>query len=108
MSTAGAMEAMLENENALMDFFTAAPLGLMWIRPDGSVERVNQAQLTLLDRSGEEVVAPGEEVAHLLLGQGEDLGAVEPDLAADDLGRRDVQQAHDREGGAAAAPRRAY
>jgi PAS domain S-box-containing protein len=52
-----AMEAMLENENALMDFFTAAPLGLMWVRPDGTIERVNEAQLSLFDRKSGEVIA---------------------------------------------------
>lgn len=45
------MEIMIQNENALMDFFTAAPLGLMWVSPDGRIERVNRAQLELVGRT---------------------------------------------------------
>jgi hypothetical protein len=41
------------------------------------------------------VIAP--ERAHVVFGDAEDLAAVEPDLAADDLGRRDVEEPHDRE-----------
>lgn len=45
------MEIMIQNENALMDFFTAAPLGLMWVSSDGRIERVNRAQLELMGRT---------------------------------------------------------
>lgn len=45
------MEIMIQNEHALMDFFTAAPLGLMWVSPDGRIERVNRAQLELMGRT---------------------------------------------------------
>jgi two-component system CheB/CheR fusion protein len=50
------MEKMLEHEQALVDFFTAAPLGLMWMTIDGRVERVNQAELDILGRTSDEVV----------------------------------------------------
>lgn len=68
------MEVMLRNENALLDFFNAAPMGLMWVRPDGQVERVNRAQLELLGRRPEEVIGHGlagffsdpPDAAHLL------------------------------------------
>lgn len=50
------MEVMLRNETALLDFFNAAPMGLMWVRPDGRIERANHAQLELLGRRPEEVV----------------------------------------------------
>ncbi|WP_414662926.1 PAS domain-containing sensor histidine kinase [Horticoccus sp. 23ND18S-11] len=50
-----AMEAMLENEKALMDFFVAAPIGLLWVKPDGQIDRVNQAELDLLGRTSDEV-----------------------------------------------------
>ena len=50
------MEVMLRNETALLDFFNAAPMGLMWVRPDGQVERANRAQLDLLERRPEDVI----------------------------------------------------
>lgn len=50
------MEIMIQNENALMDFFTAAPLGLMWVSPDGRIERVNRAQLELFGRPGDGII----------------------------------------------------
>lgn len=50
------VEGFLENEKVLLDFFTAAPLGLMWVREDGRVERVNGSQLEMMGRSSREVV----------------------------------------------------
>jgi two-component system CheB/CheR fusion protein len=50
------VEGFLENEKVLLDFFTAAPLGLMWVRPDGCVERVNESELEILGRPSREVV----------------------------------------------------
>lgn len=50
------VEGFLENEKVLLDFFTAAPLGLMWVRSDGRVERVNESQLKILGRPSREVV----------------------------------------------------
>ncbi|MEY3609073.1 MAG: hypothetical protein RLZZ447_1861, partial [Verrucomicrobiota bacterium] len=45
-----ALRGMVENWRALTDFFDSAPLGLLWLRPDGAVERVNAAALEILDR----------------------------------------------------------
>jgi len=50
------VEGFLENEKVFLDFFTAAPLGLMWVRPDGCVERVNESQLEILGRPSQEVL----------------------------------------------------
>jgi two-component system sensor kinase FixL len=50
------VEGFLENEKVLLDFFTAAPLGLMWVREDGRVERVNESQLEIMGRPSREVV----------------------------------------------------
>lgn len=50
------VEGFLENEKVLLDFFTAAPLGLMWVRADGRVERVNESQLEIMGRPSCEVV----------------------------------------------------
>lgn len=51
-----AVENLLANEAALTDFFTAAPIGLMWVQPDGIVERTNLAQLAIMGRPSAEVV----------------------------------------------------
>jgi two-component system CheB/CheR fusion protein len=59
------VEKMLEHEQALMDFFTAAPLGLMWVTLDGRVERVNQAELDILGRTSEEVVGAAIDGFHV-------------------------------------------
>jgi PAS domain S-box-containing protein len=39
----------------LADFFTEAPLGLLWVGPDGRILRANQALGTLLGRKGEDL-----------------------------------------------------
>ncbi len=36
------------SEQALADFFSEAPLGLLWLAPDGHIVRANQAQAALL------------------------------------------------------------
>ena len=59
------LEKVLEHEQALMDFFTAAPLGLMWVTTDGRIERVNQSQLVILGRTSEEVVGAAIAEFHL-------------------------------------------
>ncbi len=50
-----AEEALHRREQELADFFAEAPLGLLWVGPDGGILRVNQAELDLLGRTGEEV-----------------------------------------------------
>jgi len=47
---------LLQNEKALTDFFAEAPIGLLWVDPDGRIERINRAQLVILDRVNEEIV----------------------------------------------------
>ena len=47
--------ALGRREQELADFFAESPLGLLWVGPDGRVLRVNQAELELLGRSGDEV-----------------------------------------------------
>ena len=59
-----------------------------------------QARQRLLEDHRDVVAA---DLAHLVDRHRQDLAAVEPDLALDDLGRRDVEQAHDRERGDALA-----
>jgi two-component system, LuxR family, sensor kinase FixL len=51
-----AEEALRRREQELADFFAESPLGLLWVGPDGRVQRVNQAELELLGRPGEEVL----------------------------------------------------
>lgn len=51
-----ALRGMVENWRALTDFFDSAPLGLLWLRPDGLVERVNAAALEILERPGSAVL----------------------------------------------------
>ncbi len=45
-----ALRGMVENWRALTEFFDSAPLGLLWLRLDGVVERVNAAALEILER----------------------------------------------------------
>ncbi|MFZ9839789.1 MAG: PAS domain-containing sensor histidine kinase [Opitutaceae bacterium] len=45
-----ALRGMVENWRALTEFFDSAPLGLLWLRLDGVVERVNAAALEILQR----------------------------------------------------------
>jgi two-component system, LuxR family, sensor kinase FixL len=47
--------ALGRREQELADFFAESPLGLLWVGPDGRVLRVNQAELELLGRTGDEV-----------------------------------------------------
>jgi PAS domain S-box-containing protein len=47
--------ALGRREQELADFFAESPLGLLWVGPDGRILRVNQAELELLGRTGDEV-----------------------------------------------------
>lgn len=51
-----ALDALRRSEQALADTFANAPIGIMCVTPDGRVERVNQTQLDLLERSAGEVI----------------------------------------------------
>lgn len=51
-----AEEALRSSERDLLSFFDDAPIGLLWVGPDGFVRRVNQAQLTMLGYIEKEVV----------------------------------------------------
>jgi PAS domain S-box-containing protein len=49
-------EAVLrQSEAALADFFEQAPLGLLWVSPDGRMLRVNRAQLAMLGQCQEDL-----------------------------------------------------
>jgi PAS domain S-box-containing protein len=50
-----AEEALRRREQELVDFFAEAPLGLLWVGPEGRILRVNQAELELVGRTGKEV-----------------------------------------------------
>jgi two-component system CheB/CheR fusion protein len=50
-----AEDVLRQREQELADFFAEAPLGLLWVGPDGGILRVNQAELELLGRTGDEV-----------------------------------------------------
>jgi two-component system CheB/CheR fusion protein len=50
-----AEEALRRREQELADFFAESPLGLLWVGPDGRILRVNQAELELLGRTGDEI-----------------------------------------------------
>jgi PAS domain S-box-containing protein len=47
-----AEEALRRREQEMSDFFAEAPLGLLWVGPDGRILQVNQAELDLLGRTG--------------------------------------------------------
>jgi PAS domain S-box-containing protein len=47
--------AVRQSEAALADFFEQAPLGLLWVSPDGRVLRVNRAQLAMLGQRQEDL-----------------------------------------------------
>jgi PAS domain S-box-containing protein len=51
-----AVEALLLSEKELADFFGRSPLGLLWVGPDGRIQRINQAELRLLGRSKKETL----------------------------------------------------
>jgi PAS domain S-box-containing protein len=51
-----AAEALLQSERELADFFDHSPLGLLWVLPDGRIQRINQAELELLGRTAEEAL----------------------------------------------------
>jgi two-component system CheB/CheR fusion protein len=59
-----AEETLRQNEAALEDFFTGAPLGLLWVGADGCILRVNRAQLELMGCAEEEVL--GRSIAGFL------------------------------------------
>ena len=71
-----AEEALRRREQELADFFAESPLGLLWVGPDGRILRVNQAELELVGRTGDEIF--GRHVAEL---------HVEAKAAADVLNR---------------------
>ncbi len=50
-----AESALRQSEAALADFFEQAPLGLLWVSPDGRILRVNRAQLAMLGQSHEDL-----------------------------------------------------
>ena len=50
-----AEEALRRREQELADFFAESPLGLLWVGPDGRVLRVNQAELELVGRTGDDI-----------------------------------------------------
>jgi PAS domain S-box-containing protein len=58
-----AEEALHRREQELADFFAESPLGLLWVGPDGRILRVNQAELELVGRTGDE--AFGHHVSEL-------------------------------------------
>ncbi len=47
-------EALRRSEQELSDFFENAPIGLHWVGPDGSILRVNKAELDLLGYTRDE------------------------------------------------------
>jgi PAS domain S-box-containing protein len=59
-------EELRRSEHHLQNFFNAAPIGLAWLSPSGTILRANQAQLDLLGST------PGEYVGHSFLEFGVD------------------------------------
>jgi PAS domain S-box-containing protein len=56
-----AQQAVARSEQELSDFFDNASMGLHWVGPDGTILRVNQAELDMLGYSREEYV--GRDIA---------------------------------------------
>ena len=68
--------ALRESERNLVDFFQQSPLGLLWVRADGRIQRINRAQLESLERTAENCL--GRHVSECL---------ADPEVAGDILGR---------------------
>ncbi len=49
-------EALRQSEQNLVDFFNEAPLGLLWVRSNGTILRMNRAQLEFLGCEAEEAL----------------------------------------------------
>ena len=73
-----------QSEQALADFFAEAPLGLLWVAPDGRILRANQAQAAMLGCGGEDL-----------------FGRQLVEFCADPEVVKDMLQTHDAEGIAA-------
>ena len=58
-----ALDSLRQSEKSFSETFSNSPIGLMCVTPDGTIEQVNEAQLSLLERPIEEVV--GKSVADL-------------------------------------------
>ncbi|HEX3283009.1 MAG TPA: PAS domain S-box protein [Pyrinomonadaceae bacterium] len=71
-----AEEALQRSEAELTDFFENAAIGLHWVGPDGTILRVNQAELDMLGYTREEYV--GRNIAEF---------HVDPDVIEDILAR---------------------
>jgi PAS domain S-box-containing protein len=54
-------DALRQSEQSLASFFAEAPLGLLWVTPDGRILRANRALATLLGQRAEELF--GQRVA---------------------------------------------
>src|SRR5712692_9384325 len=74
-------EALRRSERELADFFEHAPIGLHWVGPEGTILRVNQAELDLLGYTREEYV--GHHIAEF---------HADPPVIADILQRLTSQQ----------------
>jgi PAS domain S-box-containing protein len=48
-------DALRQSEQSLASFFTEAPLGLLWVTPDGRILRANRAQASMLGHRSEEL-----------------------------------------------------
>jgi signal transduction histidine kinase len=59
-----ATEASLRSESELADFFDHSPLGLLWVGPDGTIQRINQAELNLLDTTMEAALGRAVQSLH--------------------------------------------
>ena len=54
-------DALRQSEQSLASFFAEAPLGLLWVTPDGRILRANRAQASMLGHRAEELF--GRQVA---------------------------------------------
>jgi PAS domain S-box-containing protein len=81
-----AEQELRKSEQELTDFFEAAPLGMLWVGPEGRILRANRAELELLGRTSDEVLGCLISDFH-----------VEPEVAWDVLkrmARKDTVQNH--------------
>jgi PAS domain S-box-containing protein len=93
--------ALKRSEQELNDFFEHAPLGLHWMSPEGTILRVNQAELEMLGYAREDCVGrpfsdfcpDRSDVDNLLgrLNRGESLKAFETQLRCKDKSLKQVQ-----------------
>lgn len=84
-----AVEDLRRRERELADFFNNATIGLHWLGRDGTVQRVNQAELDMLGYTREEYV--GQHISRFYVDGGEISAMLQRLAAGEEIRDREVQ-----------------